>query len=71
MHIHVFKTNISTLEKRNAVQSLLNSHHAIIKWNIDKWDDDNILRIEALHENSNEFIHCIGEAGFDIQLLED
>ena len=46
--ILVFKTNLETEDGIRAVSSVLNDHPGIFKWTVDRWDVDNVLRIEAV-----------------------
>ena len=50
--ILVFKTNLETHEGVQAVRPVLDEHPEILKWNIDQWDIDNVLRIETYEPSS-------------------
>jgi len=45
--IHIYKTNINTLEQIKKADSILSKHSKIQKWNIDIDDCDKVLRIES------------------------
>lgn len=45
--IHIFKTNINSVEQIKKADSFLSRNSKIIKWNIDLEDQDKILRIET------------------------
>ena len=45
--ILVFKTNLAEENDLEAVASMLNEDPAIVKWNVDTEDIDNVLRIVA------------------------
>lgn len=70
--ILVFKTNLETEDGIRAVSSVLNDHPGIFKWTVDRWDVDNVLRIEADEASSPSlFIDIIQSAGFDCDELPD
>lgn len=71
MHILVFKTNIETENAHQQVGLLLNTHHSVIGWNIDREDVDKVLRIESRTDNTHEMIHTIKQAGFICEELPD
>lgn len=45
--VHIFKTNINTLEQIKNADSFLSTHRKVEKWNIDIDDCDKVLRIES------------------------
>ena len=55
--IHIFKTNITTLEQIRKVDRILSNQSEIQKWNIDIDDCDKVLRIET---SSLEMENVIG-----------
>lgn len=70
--ILVFKTNLETYEGVQAVRPVLDEHPEIIKWNIDQWDVDNVLRIETYEPSSaKDIISMIKDVGFDCVELPD
>lgn len=70
--ILVFKTNLETEDGIKAVSTVLNEHPAIIRWNVDHWDIDNVLRIEAYQPSSSSSImEMIRNAGFACDELPD
>jgi hypothetical protein len=63
--ILVFKTNLITDEHISSISSMLNSHPAIRKWNVDEQDIDHVLRIvpdEVI--DPTHIIQMVQEAGF-------
>lgn len=70
--IFVFKTNLQTMERITSVGIILDEQPGILRWNVDHWDVDNILRIEA-HETSTatEIMEMIRKVGFDCDELPD
>ncbi|HKH59925.1 MAG TPA: hypothetical protein VKA49_03785 [Flavitalea sp.] len=70
--ILVFKTNLETEEGIRAVSAALNQHPEIIRWNVDQWDIDKVLRIEACTPSSpSSIIEMIRSAGFVCDELPD
>jgi len=70
--ILVFKTNVETEEGIDAVSAVLNDHPEILRWNVDQWDIDNVLRIEAYEPTSPSlFIEILRNVGFACDELPD
>jgi hypothetical protein len=69
--VHVFKTNISTTQKVEEIASLLSGEYRILRWNIDLYDVDNVLRIESKELTSAEIIEMICQVGFECEELPD
>ena len=70
--ILVFKTNLTTAEEILAVSPVLDEHPEILRWNVDQWDVDNVLRVEAYEpSNSSMIIQMIRNVGFDCDELPD
>lgn len=63
-HILVFKTSIRYKKDIKLISPVLDEHHAILKWNIDQADIDNVLRIESTTNNSSTIIEIINKTGF-------
>ena len=66
----VFKTNISTDSEVTLVGELL-ANERISKWNIDREDIDNVLRIECDRTNPFVVIQRLRSAGFECEELPD
>ena len=47
MEVLVFKTNLRFKKQINAVTPLIDTMQGILKWNVDLYDKDKILRIES------------------------
>ncbi len=47
MSLLILKTNLKTRQEVETIQPLFNLHPAIVDWNIDTEDIDNVLRIKA------------------------
>lgn len=72
MQLLLFKTNITSQRKIKTVKPLFKNIPAVIDWNIDTEDIDNVLRIEASEQLSEkEVIQLIQTQGFFCEVLED
>lgn len=69
--ILVFKTDIQDSDAASIVGELLVSHDDIMKWNIDHWDIDKVLRIESRSDVSTAVIDSLNQAGIYCAPLED
>lgn len=70
MQILVFKTNLTHLNHIHAVESSLNIHPAIRKWNVDLKDCDNILRVVADDIAPQEVENLLVQAGYYCEELD-
>ncbi len=70
MQILVFKTNLSDSSHINAIESSLNVHPDIFKWNVDLQDCDNILRVVGNNIAGKEVETMLGNAGYYCKELE-
>lgn len=70
MRILLFKTNIFSEFLESIVSPILSSNSEIKKWNIDREDSDNILRIESASLNDNQVISMIQKLGLKCQILD-
>ena len=70
--ILVFKTNVENDDGIRAISGVLNDYPGIVRWTVDLWDIDNVLRIEG-HESllPSVFIDIIKKAGFNCDELPD
>lgn len=72
MELLIFRTDIKSKKKVKSVKTVFNNHSDIIKWSIDLEDIDNVLRIEATKNLSEEeVIDLVKIKGFYIQALLD
>ena len=69
--ILVFKTDLETPERLDAIKPFLDQHPGIIKWNVDNHDVDNVLRIESKNMAPAEIIELAKEAGILCEELPD
>ena len=72
MKLLILKTNIRSKQKVNRIKSILNQHPVINNWSIDIADIDNVLRIEASGNLSeNDIVHLMKRYGFHCEALPD
>lgn len=68
----IFRTDINTKKKLASLQSYFDNHPFILRWNIDRQDIDNVLRLETLAGfNEFEFFKQIHFCGLHCEELED
>lgn len=67
----VFKTNIFMARDIERVSDIMMGDPRIIRWNIDREDVDNVLRIEADHIAPIEIKIIINAAGYYCEELPD
>jgi hypothetical protein len=71
MEILVFKTNLTDTVRVKDVESYLDIHPFIQRWNVDLKDCDNILRIESSGVGVNEVEKILFNAGYYCEELQD
>jgi len=64
MEILVFKTNLTNKKLISDVESLLNIHPHIIKWNVDLHDRDNVLRVVSKNIEAKEIEQLLTRQGY-------
>ncbi|WP_316771232.1 hypothetical protein [Pedobacter frigiditerrae] len=62
-HILLFKTDIKTEDCKAKLQSILDNHSAISKWNVALDDEDFVLRIVSESLNHQQVIELIKTHG--------
>ena len=67
----VFKTNICSDEEVQKIANVLASEKKIIRWNIDREDVDNVLRIECAQLHPIAIANRLSDAGFECEELPD
>ncbi|WP_026728175.1 hypothetical protein [Flavobacterium denitrificans] len=67
--IHVFKTNIGTIEPNSIAYQILNGHPEIVQWSIDCEDVDCVLRVVSETLKPEEIIKLIRDFGHACQEL--
>lgn len=68
--IHIFKTNIHSVEQIKNADSFLSTHSKIEKWNIDLDDCDKVLRIESCPLVINDVIESLAPFNIYCEALE-
>lgn len=72
MDLLILKTDIQTKKNIRKVKPILNKHPYISTWSIDTEDIDNVLRIEASNNLSeNDIINQLKSSGFFCEILMD
>lgn len=67
----VFKTNICEDRDVQKVARLLDHELKIKRWNIDRDDIDNVLRVESDQLDAETVIHLVQQTGFSCEELPD
>jgi len=67
--ISIFKTDVATSEDLSKVAPFLNGIMKDLRWTIDLYDCDKILRVQSLINKNKEIISTIKELGFDCENL--
>lgn len=72
MKLLIFKTDIESQEKIEAVKPLFKNHTSIVDWSIDLEDIDNVLWIKATEPLAeSDVINLIKVKGFYCDVLAD
>jgi hypothetical protein len=64
MEVLVFKTNLRFKKQINAVTPYINTLQGILRWNVDLYDRDKILRIESRNLNPRMVERTLQRAGY-------
>ena len=70
MEILVFKTNLTDAGRISDIESSLDIHPKIFKWNVDLHDQDNILRVVANNIAGEEVENLLMNAGYCCEELK-
>jgi cell fate (sporulation/competence/biofilm development) regulator YmcA (YheA/YmcA/DUF963 family) len=70
MQILVFKTNLTNANRIREVESSLDIHPHIYKWNVDLNDTDNILRVVTNDVAPKEIEELVLSAGYWCEELD-
>lgn len=70
MEILVFKTNLTDSRRISDIESSLDIHPKIFKWNVDLHDQDNILRVVANNIAGEEVENLLLNAGYYCEELK-
>jgi hypothetical protein len=69
--ILVFKTNIRSILDIRIVEEAISKLEGVMRWNVDRDDIDNVLRIETTHPDPAQVIDLVRGAGFLCEELPD
>jgi hypothetical protein len=69
--ILVFKTSIDSDHDLEKIATILDQDQRIRKWNVDREDVDNILRVESREPDPAFIIQLISQEGFSCEELLD
>lgn len=64
MEVLVFKTNLRYKKQVNALKQYMNNLQGILRWNVDLYDNDKILRIESQDLCPRKVEDTLKDAGF-------
>lgn len=67
----VFKTSIRSIRDIKKVEEAISHHEGLMRWNVDRDDIDNVLRIETTEPDPGRIIESLQQAGFFCQELPD
>ncbi len=70
MEVLVFKTNLKDVNRIREVESSLDIHPHIYKWNVDLNDHDNILRVVTKSVTPVEIEQLVWNAGYWCEELD-
>jgi hypothetical protein len=68
--ISIFKTSVASNQDLNRLKPYLNSLVEDLKWTIDLFDSDRILRVISSVNKNEEIISVVNELGYDCENLE-
>jgi hypothetical protein len=71
MNILIFKTNIRRKKDVGVIEPLLSADESIVRWNVDRQDTDNVLRVVTTSNDPIDIIKTINEAGYHCEELPD
>ena len=68
--IAVFKTNVESEYELHKLRTNLNNYIPAVKWNIDLFDCDKILRIDSKDDVNEIIVKLFNKLGFNCTVLE-
>ena len=71
MQVLVFKTNLVSAKDIYRISPLMGDTPGIVRWNVDQWDVDNVLRIETAWLSPEHIIRVVTDAGYLCEELPD
>ena len=69
--ILVFKTDLVSEERLEAVKPFLDRYPGILRWTVDRYDIDKVLRIESENVSVDDVIGLLQRGGFHCEELPD
>jgi hypothetical protein len=70
MQVLVFKTNLRFKKHIDAIKPHINTLQGILRWNVDLYDKDKILRIETNNLSARAVEDTLKRAGYYCEELE-
>jgi hypothetical protein len=71
MQVLVFKTNLVLAKDIHRISPVMGDTPGIVRWNVDQWDVDNVLRIETAWLSPEDIIRVVTDAGYLCEELPD
>ncbi len=72
MELLLFRTDIKSKKKVKSLKPMFNNHIDILDWSVDLEDIDNVLRIEAtVNLTEDDIVKLVKDNGFYIKTLTD
>jgi hypothetical protein len=68
--ISIFRTTVASMEDLNKIAPFLNALMEDLKWTIDLFDSDKILRVQSPINKNEEIIYVVSGLGYDCENLE-
>ena len=68
--ISIFRTTVSSKDDMNKLAPYLNSIMDDLKWTIDLFDCDKILRVKSSINKNSEIVSLVNGLGFECENLE-
>jgi hypothetical protein len=68
--ISIFRTSVDSSDDLNKLKPYLNALMEDLRWTIDLFDSDKILRVKSTVNKNKEIISIINGLGFDCENLE-
>jgi len=68
--ISIFRTSVASSDDLNKLTPYLNALMEDLRWTIDLFDSDRILRVKSSVNKNNEIISVVNGLGFDCENME-
>ena len=69
--ILVFKTSIRSIADIKTVEEAISRLDGLVRWNVDRDDIDNVLRVVTTNPDAGQVAEMVREAGFFCEELPD